>query len=82
MFSCKCCVAHKAHIESLKAQVADLRSLTIPTSPRNQLMVEYSDMEADATLEARSDQITVNLQDQKEQLLIDAEAARVLSGNY
>lgn len=78
MFKCKTCASHKDHIESLKAQIADLRRLTLPNveTPKYLPLV---DLDTEQTTQESSD-ATAQVQTKQEE--IDAEAARLLSGTY
>lgn len=82
MFSCKACSAHRAHIETLQAQIADLRRLAALSTP-SPLLLQVAD-EADAILEGRTElpPAPTEASDQSQQESVDLEAARLLSGTY
>lgn len=73
---CRVCEAHTKHIDSLRSEVESLRRLALPQT--NSLpMIE---MEADAILSGRQDQIEIP--SYEEQRKIDTEASQLLSGSY
>lgn len=72
-FKCKICSAKDAHIASLRAQIEDLRRLTIPENSVEPTVIQ---LESDGILSAQQHVIEV---DDAE---IAAERDRLLSGNY
>lgn len=65
--------AKDEHIAALKQEIAFLRHLVQPRAS-----VTDSQVEADAVLEGRQDQIPAD----EQKAAIDSEAARILSGSY
>jgi hypothetical protein len=80
MFKCKSCAAHMDHIQSLKAQIADLRRLALPQNQQlPEVLVDLDSPALEGTDLAEEPTAPLN---QEEQRLIDQEAAALLSGTY
>ena len=82
MFKCKACEAKQSHIEDLRKQIADLRTLALPKQDAS--VIPLVQLEADAVLSGTTDVIQVNTTDPQEDdaEAIQSEASRILAGTY
>lgn len=81
MFACKVCREKDARIADLHAEIKMLRSLVSP--PTSSSRIPLVQIEADAIMSGRQEQIEVSNADQmKHWENVESEAHRILSGTY